>query len=125
MTTEITYIADDGTRFDYEYECEQYEAAKRAEKFKDTALLFDRNGKTLPLDEESFEDAYFLKAVTDEAAQYMAEIFECWTTPWNSEYTDFTQGIEAGCWAYINEKWSSIDDVKNIIKILREIGEEI
>lgn len=125
MTIETTYIADDGTRFDNEWDCERHEAKKRAEEFKDTAFLFDHDGKILSLDGDGFEEACYLKAITDDAARYMAEIFAGWCTPWNSEYSDLTQSIKAGCWAYINGMWTSTDDVKNIVKTLRKIGEEI
>lgn len=41
MRKETIYIADDGTKFDTEDECEVYEFKKRLNDKKDTFMLFD------------------------------------------------------------------------------------
>ena len=68
-----TYIADDGKRFDSEYECMEYEEKLRSNKFADSAFLFDQDGKKLPLTGDGFEQAYFIICKTEEAADYLYE----------------------------------------------------
>ena len=118
MKTITTYIANDGTEFNNEWECQDYEAEQEARKYQDTAILLDEDGERLPLCDDSFQEAFYIKAVTDEAARFMAERFVCWSTPWN-EY-----GIEphAGIWAFFNEEWTQAEEIEKVYKIIRKIS---
>lgn len=113
---EITiYIADDGKKFDNEGDCLKYEAQKAAEMYKDTAFIFDKGGKPLPLTHYAFEKAHYIKAVTDAAASYMKDLANGWETPWDEEEP------KAGKWACIDEGWHSIEELKDMLEILEGI----
>ena len=48
---EIRYwVADDGTKFEYEYDCIQYERKKKIEEFKDDFILYDSHMDIIPFE---------------------------------------------------------------------------
>lgn len=108
------YLADDGTKFDDEEECLDYEAELRAKSFKDTAFFLDENGRKLPLNREGFDEAIFMKAITDAAAQFLAEDLID-PLPWR-----FGEAPKAGAWVWMDNRWVSIGEIEKMYKILRE-----
>lgn len=117
MTTVTTYIAEDGTKFDSEWECMDYEAEQEAKEYADTAFLFDDKGERLSLHSDSFNEAFFIKATTNEAAQFMAERFEGWSTPW------YDRGIapQAGMWVFFNEEWTALEEIEHAYKMMQKL----
>ena len=63
MTELHLYVADDGTKFDDEEECQRYEAECRAQELKGRVVLLDENFRSLPLSDLSqWENAWFIYA---------------------------------------------------------------
>lgn len=116
MTVLKVYVAEDGTKFSDELECIHYEDELRANQFRTTALLFDEDGKPLPLSVGGFESAYYIRAVTDEAAAYMAEEFKDYDNPWYRE-----GHTNAGAWVFFNDNWTAADTIFKIAEILGKI----
>lgn len=116
MVVVKTYIAEDGTHFDTEWECADYESKLRMNAFKDTALLFDIHGQRLPLKEKNFEAAYYIKALTDEAAEYMAELASGWENPWGR-----SKEAKAGFWVYIGDEWTPAKTILDMAEIINRI----
>lgn len=118
-----TYVACDGKKFEDEWECQEYEEALEATKYQDTALLFDLGGKPLPLSQEGFQGAFIVKAVTDEAAQYMAEAFHDYWNPWSRDCRWTPSEAKAGCWIFIdnNDDWVPASEYLKTADILRKI----
>lgn len=117
MRKEIRYYADDGTRFDTRWECEEYEQKIKSDKFKDTAFLFDENAKPLYLTNDGYESAIYISCKTDEAAKYVHEqMHGSLYTPWDS----YRVTPHAGCWKWSNEvdKWVPVEE---LLKEAREI----
>lgn len=48
------YIADDGTKFDEQFKCEEYEQKLKADSFYDTLECYDVDGKKLSLFDEEY-----------------------------------------------------------------------
>lgn len=115
MTTITTYIAEDGTKFSSEEEREEYENEQRAKEFADTAFLYDEEGNPLSVAAENYENAYYIVAASDEAAEFMAEVFSGWVTPWDD------LGAEAGCWVYDGHNWRSADEILGMAEIIKKI----
>lgn len=110
MRVETRYYANDGTRFDTRLECEEYEQKVESDKFKDTALLFDEDGKPLYLTSDGYESAIYIVCKTDEAAQFVyKQMGHCLYTPWDS------YGVipRAGCWKWDNDvdKWVPVKEL--------------
>lgn len=121
MIVKNIYISDDGMEFQSEWECVEHEAEIRANKFKDTALLFNAEGEPLVLTEEGFEKAWFIRCKTKEAAEYLYHEFgNIYSNPWCGSHTC---ALKAGCWCYSGEEWLDIEELKrlaNIVKLIME-----
>lgn len=124
MRKEIIYYADDGTKFDDEYECEEYEQKIKSNKFKDTALLFDEYGKRLYLTSDGYESAVYIVCKTSEAAEFIYEqMGHSLYTPWDS----YRATPCAGCWKWDNDvdKWVSVEELlkeaEDIVALFKKI----
>lgn len=120
MTTQIIYIAEDGKTFNNEEECYKYELSLKSAQFCNEAFLYDEEGRPLPLTDEGFSDAFFIKCKTDEAAQFMKDAFTGnWVSPWDS------RPAMAGCWIFRDYIWwQPIDEflaMYDIAKNIRDI----
>lgn len=63
MTELHLYVADDGTKFEDEEECLQYEAENRAKELKGRVVLLDNLFRPIPLpDLSQWENACFIYA---------------------------------------------------------------
>lgn len=119
MEKRITYIAYDGTEFQYEGECEAYEDELKNNEFQDVALLFDCEGKPLPLTERAFEETTFIYCKTDEAATFLQEKFHSMVTPWWTR-----SAAKKGCWLWgfnNSEDWIPAEEYLDRAKILQDI----
>lgn len=76
MTEIIKYVADDGTEFDDEYDCREYEwqqGTKDAEY-----VLLSHNFKILPKDRpSSYDDACYIFLPTEESIQKLLDNWDC------------------------------------------------
>lgn len=123
MTTKTvrTYYADDGTEFDNFIDCFDYENQDKYKEFENTALIFHEFGHQMPLNSNNFKHAAYIKAVTNEAAQFMAKTFKKFHTPWNTNsYDDLNDNypITAGGWAYKGDRWISTTELQSWLSIL-------
>lgn len=114
-----TYVADDGTRFDNEYDCITHEEILRSNQFSDTAFLFDKQGNKLPLTCDAFGDAYFIVCKTKEAAEYLKDEFGgTWENPW------MHNPVGKEFWVYFGDSWYSAETLENIINLAHEVFEK-
>ena len=77
MTTKTLYIADDGTKFDSEEECRDYETSQdeKYQVVKKDVEAYDSVGYKLDLEDNDWcSAAYVLKVKTGEAAAALGEI---------------------------------------------------
>ncbi len=119
MTVVKTYIAEDGKKFDDEWECVEYERELKSNQFKDVAFLFDDEGHQLPLTDAGFEDCMFIVCKTDEAAAYMYNEF-CtgYFLPWGC-----ADEAKAGMWISINDNWRELEEFLPLAKVAIKISE--
>lgn len=122
----IVYIADDGTRFDYEDECELYELKQKLTDAIVDSLFFDENGKHM-LTEDWLADPescdYMVVADNDEAEhiyKYLREVIGL-CHPWEDWRVDKPT---AGRYYYSHndDRWHNFDqehgELLRIMKIL-------
>lgn len=112
------YIADDGTKFDNEIECEQYE---RKEKLKDnTIIMLDGNNKILDNNIENFESclAISIKNRKDlDIVYYMGDYTGC-SCPYDTG--DFYYNTYNHEWEYLDTKIKDLEAELNSYKIIKE-----
>ena len=93
----ILYIADDGTQFDDEWDCRDYEFRKELDL--DDIEMYDKDGNHLdPMTEEAYDTVMRIVIKTEKAAEDLAKI---------EKYTGFIAYADVdtpGVWVYDDEK---------------------
>lgn len=127
----MKFVADDGTLFDYEADCRNYE-----EKcFKDSISnyygdirIFDDDLQELELTEDNIEDCIYLFCNTKEAADFLSVAFSMTCTlPW--EYNRlpktgfFYYDEEVDAWREVETLLKKYEKLLNIYNFL--YGEEL
>lgn len=119
MTEKTIYIANDGTEFNTFMDCFDYENYNDIIKFKDTALLFDKNYNQINLNDiGNYSFIYYIKALTDEAAQFLEKFLDDYNNPWNQEKP---YSVKAGIWAFSGGYWYSKKNLEACINGLQKI----
>ena len=114
MIERIIYEADDGTEFDYEEDCLEYEWGLKLGDNIQFSLLGRRKNKLNPKDYSSYEDAWFI-FVPNETA------FKQLQNAWDGNYIDtcyppflWDDVHKYGLWAYdeniCREGWYHVGD---------------
>ena len=77
MTELHLYVADDGTKFEDEEECLQYEAGNRAKELSGRVVLLDNLFSPIPLpDLSQWENACFIYAKDVQALRDLSDIWD-------------------------------------------------
>jgi len=117
MRIVTTYIANDGTEFHTQIDCVEYEEKQRDKEFKNTAFLFNQYGEQLKITGMGFEQANFILAKTDEAAQYLFDKFSGYITPWDRG----NNAIVAGCWFFDGQDWIPVREYIRQAEVAKRI----
>ena len=124
--TEIRYwIADDGTKFEYEDDCIQYERKKKLEEFKDDFVLYDSHMDIIPFEKAECGEISIMVIKSFAVAEYIRQWFndEGYYSPFNK----YAFGQEIGTWVYSElidegDEWIKLEDkiekLQNLIDII-------
>ena len=123
---EVRYwLANDGTKFDDEYDCIRYERQKKLEKYKDDFIFYDEQ-KNIIFPEEANADQIFIVVIkTPDAAKYVGEWFEddgCYSPFDGCEF-----GHEVGTWVWgdlleMGDEWIKLEaEIERLQNFLNEI----
>lgn len=117
--------ADDGTKFDEEYDCIQYERKKKLEECKDDFVFYNEQLNIIFPEEADTEQVCIIVVKTPAAAEYIGEWFEydgCENPFYGCKF-----GHEVGTWVYgelvkMGDEWVKLEDkiekLQNLIDIL-------
>ena len=92
------YLADDGTKFENEKECVQYESQQKLKEHINDFQFFDRNKNPIPIEEADEMKVDIIVINTPAAATYVGEWFEdrgCYNPFCDCEFEH-----EVGTWVY-------------------------
>lgn len=94
----IIYLADDGTEFDDEFECEHYEWILNHPHLKDVCC-YDKDGNELKdiMVEYTYDYSEKIVVPTDEAAKDLQELADY------TGYSYYAHITESGTWIFENE----------------------
>ena len=113
MIERVSYIADDGTVFEDEYECLEYERTLILKKCEHDIHMWDNEFQPIPItDSQALDKVYYLTCDTAEAVEAMNDWFEHmgYSSPFegNKSFADM-----AGRHYYWqdNDEWSEADDL--------------
>lgn len=77
MIERVSYIADDGTVFEDEYECLEYERTLILKKCEHDIHMWDNEFQPIPIaDSKALDKVYYLTCDTAEAVEAMNDWFE-------------------------------------------------
>lgn len=114
------YIADDGTEFDNELDCESYEYELNVKN--NTIIMFNEEGELLDSSNYmNIENCYYIKIKTNNDLEILQKIYE---------YTGFIVPNEIGEFYYddsdrFDNLWHSIDDRIKELNKLKNIKEKM
>lgn len=117
--------ADDGTKFDDEYDCIRYERKKKLEDYKGDFVFYDYKKYPIPPEEADARKVCIIVVKTSAAAEYIGEWFEddgC-SNPFNG--CEF--GHEVGTWVdgelvEMGDEWVKLEaEIERLQKFLAEI----
>lgn len=109
----VCYIADDGTAFEDEDECLEYERTLILKKYEHDIHMWDNEFQPIPItDPKALDKIYYLTCDTAEAVEVMSDWFEymCYSNPFEGG-NSFAE--MAGCHYYWqdNDEWYKADDL--------------
>ena len=78
MTTEVTYIACDGTKFEERWKCEEYEKDLKAKGLMDTLLCFTEDDLSISINnlETIADDSKYVVIKSQEAYEYFSSVLK-------------------------------------------------
>lgn len=113
MIERVFYIADDGTAFEDEDECIDYERTPMLKKYEHDIHMWDNEFQPIPItDPKALDKIYYLTCDTAEAVEVMNDWFEymCYSSPFEGG-NSFAE--MAGCHYYWqdNDEWYEANDL--------------
>lgn len=118
MEKVITYVAFDGTEFDYEDECYEYERLKQGEKFVGQIHFFDRHKIPLKIGYYDSDDIFYAVVNTTEAAEWWNRLCEEEGTPQPFEKRPYKPGFY---WYDIyDDKWKCLQEEMEKLQLLAD-----
>lgn len=100
---EVSYWeADDGTVFEDESECLEYEWKQNVEAISDQFILLDGRYKKLdPTDTASYDNCYFIFLMNEQAGRKLKNIWDCdVTSVYPPDFINTYKEITPGLWAF-------------------------
>lgn len=113
MIERVSYIADDGTTFEDEDECLEYERTLMLKKYEHDIHMWDCEFQPIPItDSQALDKVYYLTCDTAEAVEVMHNWFEYmgYSSPFEGNESFYAM---AGRQYYYmdNDQWYEADDL--------------
>ncbi len=115
----IIYVADDGTQFDNEHECENYEFQKNINASSLIALGLDK--KIIKLNETNIEDCYYVKISTEKDLKIFNELNNYAGVCLVDSVGEFYYDFNSDTWENLNEEIEYLEERISRLKEVKEI----
>ena len=123
---EVKYwIAEDGTKFEDKWECEQYEKQMILKEHKDDFAFYDYYKKPIPIEQATPDDICYILIKTSEAAECVCNWFErddCYA-PFESDNLNNAVGLwfygeiegygNPECWYKVEDEIERLQSLRN------------
>lgn len=113
MIERVSYIADDGTAFEDEDECLEYEHGLILKKYEHDIHMWDNEFQPIPItDSKALDKVYYLTCDTAEAVEVMNDWFEylCYSSPFEGDKS-FAEMAGRHYYWQDNDEWYEADDL--------------
>ena len=113
MIERVSYIADDGTTFEDEDECLEYERALMLKKYEHDIHMWNCEFQPIPItDSQALDKVYYLTCDTAEAVEVMHNWFEYmgYSSPFEGDES-FVAMAGRQYYYMDNDKWYEADDL--------------
>lgn len=113
MIERVSYVADDGTAFEDEDECIDYERGLMLKKYEHDIHMWDDNFQPIPItDSKALDKVYYLTCDTAEAVKVMNDWFEymCYSSPFEGG-NSFAEMAGYHYYWQDNDEWYEADDL--------------
>lgn len=123
MIERVSYIADDGTAFEDEDECIDYERGLILKKYEHDIHMWDDNFQLIPItDSLALDKVYYLTCDTAEAAAVMHEWFEDmrYSSPFEGNKS-FAEMAGRHYYWQDNDEWYEADDLIEKVRGMMKI----
>ena len=124
--TEIRYwVADDGTKFDEEWDCIQYERKQKIEEYKEDIKLYHYDLEPIPIEQARPDMISIIKVNSIMAADFMHEWFE--EEGYESPFYGHNLENAVGTWVYGDltgegDEWIKLEDkIASLQKFLENL----
>ena len=117
--------ADDGKKFENEYDCIRYERKKKLEEYKDDFVFYDERKNIISPAKANTEKVCIIVVKTPAAAEYISEWFE--SDGYCSPFDGCEFGHEVGTWVYgdlveMGDEWVKLEaEIERLQNFLAEI----
>ena len=114
MKEVIYYEANDGTRFETEYECLKYEFSKGYEPITEMLVMWDDNGDKMKITyRTNLDRAYAIYCSSITAAIFLKEWGERdgVVTPYSNIDIERCSEVPLGEFVYFNDEWNEVNEV--------------
>lgn len=115
MIEVIKYIADDGTEFEDEQECVEYEFSCNTERLEGRVWLFDSRQNPLDIrNYDSYEAAYYIFLADDKASDTLEGLWPEFCCDYPLEMRDAKKGLwsfdeDYGNWYHMGDRIRAIE----------------
>ena len=126
--TEIRYwIAEDGTKFEDEWECIEYERKIKLEKYKDDFVFLDHRKDIIPIEEVTTAEVIYIIVKNDRCAETIGE----WFT--SDACVDPFEGVYEHCvgtWVYgevidKGDEWIKLElEIEKLKTLITEVNKQ-
>lgn len=114
MKEVIYYEANDGTKFETEYECLKYEFSKDYEPIAEMLVMWDGNGDKMKITyRTNLDRAYAIYCSSITAAIFLKEWGERdgVVTPYSNIDIERCSEVPLGEFVYFNDEWNEVSEV--------------
>lgn len=123
MIKRVSYVADDGTVFEDEDDCIDYERGLMLKKYEHDIHMWDDNFQLIPItDSLALDKVYYLTCDTAEAAAVMHEWFEDmgYSSPLDG-HVDYNYAAGRHYYYQDNDCWYEADDLIEKVRRMMKI----
>ena len=113
------YVAEDGTQFEYKYQCEDYERELKEKEYDESGkiILFSISGKKLSCSLENLDSCFYVHIKEDIKDEYILDMLDTYSVPHEKGIYYFD--------SVVSDTWVNLKNYASTLRQELKIHEEI